>query len=96
VLRITEISNAQLKVRRFCYSNKLSFALADHAPELDVEELEFYFIHEDTTIEAIRFPVHPLYSVNELWIDFSDRVKDASLYTKPVFDTYSYKIISPF
>lgn len=96
MFRITKTSNAQLKVRRFCYSNKLSFALADHAPELDVSDLVFYFIHGDTTIETIRFPIAPLYNVNELWIDFSEEVKDANLYTMRVFDTYSYTLINPF
>ena len=89
------LSNAQLRVRRFYYSNKLSFSLSDQ-PDVDVSDLTFYFIHEDTTIETIQFPVESLFSVDELWIDCLNDNTDARLYTEKVFDTYSYFIKQPF
>ena len=89
------LSDAQLKVRRFYYSNKLSFSLSDQ-PDVDVSDLTFYFIHEDTTIETIQFPIESLFSVDELWIDCQNDNTDARLYTEKVFDTYSYFIKQAF
>lgn len=90
------LSNAQLRVRRFYYSNKLSFSLGDQVQDIDVDILTFYFIHEDTTIETIQFPVEPLFKVDEVWIDYLADITDAKLYTDKVFDSYSYFVRPPF
>lgn len=89
-------SNAELKVKKFYYSDKLSISLRNEITNVDVDELEFIFIHEDASIEKIIIPVEPLFTVDEMWVDlihYSDRSK---LYTKKVFDTYSYYVANPF
>ena len=95
LVELTETSNAQLAIRRFYYSNKLSFSLLD--PNIEHEgSLEFHFIHEDTTIERLEVPVAPLYRVDELWVDLVHEIPDAKLFTKKVLESYSYRLIHPF
>ena len=89
------ISNAQLKIRRFHYTPKLSFSI-DKEVNVPVDYLDFYLIHEDTTIERIEVPVTPLYHVDELWIDLIHEIPDAKLFTKKVLESYSYRLIQPF
>lgn len=89
-------TDAELKIRRFYYTGKLSFSLANQNISITEESLIFYFIHEDTTIQTIEFPVEPLYSVDELWIDGMDDIEHAKLYTEQVFDSYSYYLKGPF
>ena len=93
--QIIETRNAQLAIKRFYYSNKLSLSLLD--PNIEHEgSLEFYFIHEDTTIERLEVPVTPLYHVDELWVDLVHEIPDAKLFTKKVLDSYSYRVMLPF
>ena len=95
LVQLTETSNSQLAIKKFYYSNKLSFSLLD--PEVQHDGmLEFYFIHEDTTIERIEVPVTPLYRVDELWVDLVHDIPDAKLYTRKVLDRYSYRVMLPF
>lgn len=95
-IRPVIVSDAELRIRRFYYSNKLSFSLGDQVQNIDVDILTFYFIHEDTTIETIQFPVEPLFNVDEVWIDYLSDITDAKLYTEKVFDSYSYFVRPPF
>jgi len=60
------------------------------------EKLEFFFIHEDTTIERLEVPLAPLYTVDELWVDLVHEIPDAKLYTRKVLDRYSYRVMLPF
>ncbi len=95
LVQLTETSNAQLAIRKFYYSNKLSFSLLD--PFIEHEgSLEFFFIHEDTTIERLEVPVTPLFHVDELWVDLVHEIPDAKLFTRKVLDTYSYRVMLPF
>lgn len=95
-IRPVIVSDAELRIRRFYYSNKLSFSLGDQVQDIDVDILTFYFIHEDTTIETIQFPVEPLFNADEVWIDYLADITDAKLYTEKVFDSYSYFVRPPF
>lgn len=95
LVEITEISNAQLAIKRFYYSNKISLTLLDPRVMHD-GNLEFYFIHEDTTIERIEVPLAPLYTVDELWVDLVHDIPEARLFTKKVLDSYSYRLMRPF
>ena len=95
LVELTETTNAQLAIKRFYYTNKLSFTLLDPTVEHD-GLLEFYFIHEDTTIERIEVPVTPLYHVDELWVDLTHEIPDAKLFTRKVLESYSYRLIQPF
>ena len=95
LVEITQTRNAQLAIKRFYYSNKLSFTLLD--PTLEHEgRLEFFFIHEDTTIERLEVPLTPLYTVDELWVDLVHEIPEAKLFTRKVLDTYSYRVMLPF
>ena len=95
LVQITETRNAQLAIKRFYYSNKLSFTLLD--PTVEHEgSLEFYFIHEDTTIERLEVPLAPLYTVDELWVDLTHEIPEANLLTRKVLDSYSYRVMLPF
>ena len=95
LVEITQTRNAQLAIKRFYYSNKLSFTLLDPAFEHD-GSLEFFFIHEDTTIERLEVPMTPLYTVDELWVDLVHEIPEAKLFTRKVLDTYSYRVMLPF
>ena len=95
LVQLIETRNAQLAIRRFYYSNKLSFSLLDPTVEHD-GLLEFFFIHEDTTIERLEVPLAPLYTVDELWVDLTHEVPDAKLFTRKVLDRYSYRVMLPF
>jgi len=95
LVQLIETRNAQLAIRRFYYSNKLSFSLLDPTVEHD-GLLEFFFIHEDTTIERLEVPLAPLYTVDELWVDLVHEIPDAKLYTRKVLDRYSYRVMLPF
>jgi hypothetical protein len=95
LVQLTETTNAQLAIKRFYYTNKLSFSLLD--PNIEYEgSLEFYFIHGDTTIERLEVPVTPLYHVDELWVDLVHEIPDAKLFTRKVLESYSYRLIHPF
>jgi hypothetical protein len=88
-------NDPQLVVKRFYYTQRLSISLLQDI-EVPVDSLEFFFIHEDTTIERLEVPVTPLYRVDELWIDLEHEIPEAKLYTRKVLDRYSYRLISPF
>lgn len=95
LVEITQTRNAQLAIKRFYYSNKLSFTLLDPTIE-HAGSLEFYFIHEDTTIERLEVPLTPLYTVDELWVDLVHEIPEAKLFTNKVLESYSYRLMTPF
>lgn len=95
------VGDAQLKVRRFYYSNKLSFSLSDQAKDdIDIDsfakELIFYFIEGNMLVETIGVPVEALMEVEEVWVDYIGNIEPASLYTWDLFPSYSYFLRQPF
>ena len=95
LVEISTTDNAQLIVKRFFRTHRLSISLLQDV-EIPADQLEFFYIHEDTTIERIEVPVAPLYRVDELWVDLAHDIPDAKLYTRKVLDRYSYRVMLPF